>query len=168
MKETALALAHLVDTRFPQDSLQIIGFGRYATKLSLEQLAGTEPDFVQGTNLQHALSIAGRHLRHHPASEPVVLVVTDGEPTAHLTPGGRAFFDYPPSPMTISATVAEVDALTRYGAAINVFMLGEDAGLARFVDAIARRNGGRVFTPGLDRLGQYVVSDYLTSRRGRR
>ncbi len=168
MKETALALAHLVATRFPQDSLQIIGFGRYAAKLSVEQLAGVEPDYVQGTNLQHALSIAGRHVRRHPDAEPVVLVVTDGEPTAHLTPEGSAFFDYPPSPMTISATVTEVDALTRYGAAINVFMLSEDAGLQRFVDAIARRNGGRVFTPGLERLGQYVVSDYLKSRRGRR
>jgi uncharacterized protein with von Willebrand factor type A (vWA) domain len=168
MKETALALAHLVATKFPQDSLQIIGFGRYASKLSVEQLAGVEPDYVQGTNLQHALSIAGRHVRRHPDAEPVVLVVTDGEPTAHLTPDGSAFFDYPPSPMTISATVTEVDALTRYGAAINVFMLSEDAGLQRFVDAIARRNGGRVFTPGLDRLGQYVVSDYLKSRRGRR
>ena len=168
MKETALALAHLVATRFPQDSLQIIGFGRYAAKLSLEQLAGVEPDYVQGTNLQHALSIAGRHLRRHPDAEPDVLVVTDGEPTAHLTPNGTAFFDYPPAPMTISATVTEVDALTRYGAAINVFMLSEDPGLQRFVDAIARRNGGRVFTPGLDRLGQYVVSDYLKSRKGRR
>jgi uncharacterized protein with von Willebrand factor type A (vWA) domain len=70
--------------------------------------------------------------------------------------------------MTIGATVTEVDALTRYGAAINVFMLSEDPGLQRFVDAIARRNGGRVFTPGVERLGQYVVSDYLKSRRGRR
>jgi uncharacterized protein with von Willebrand factor type A (vWA) domain len=168
MKETALALAHLVATRFPQDSLQIIGFGRYASKLSVEQLAGIEPDFVQGTNLHHALAIAGRHVRRHPDAEPVVLVVTDGEPTAHLMPDGNAFFDYPPSQLTINATVGEVDALTRYGAAINVFMLSEDPGLQRFVDAIARRNGGRVFTPGLDRLGQYVVSDYLKSRKGRR
>jgi uncharacterized protein with von Willebrand factor type A (vWA) domain len=168
MKQTALALAQLVATRFPQDALQIIGFGRVAAKLSVEQLAGIEPDFVQGTNLQDALSIAGRHLRRHSDGEPVVLVVTDGEPTAHITPNGTPFFDYPPSPMTISATVNEVDALTRYGAAINVFMLDEDPGLRRFVDAIARRNGGRVFTPSLDRLGHYVVSDYLRSRRGRR
>lgn len=168
MKETALALAHLVATRFPQDALQIVGFGRHAAKLTVEQLAGIEPDYIQGTNLQHALSIAGRHLRRHPDAEPVVLVVTDGEPTAHLLPGGEAHFSYPPSPVTISATVAEVDALTRYGAAINMFMLGENAGLRRFVDAIARRNGGRVFTPGLDSLGEYVVSDYLRARRGRR
>jgi len=167
MKQTALALAHLVATRFPQDALQIIGFGRHASPLSVEQLAGIEPDYVQGTNLQHALKIAGRHLRRHPDAEPVVLVVTDGEPTAHLTPGGEAVFRWPPTRETVNATVAEVDQLTRYGAAINVFMLGEDAGLRRFMDAVARRNGGRVFTPSLDRLGSYVVADYLRSRTGR-
>ena len=122
---------------------------------------------MQGTNLQHALHLAGRHLRRHPDGEPVVLVVTDGEPTAHLD-GGYAFFHWPPVRETVQATVAEGDALTKYGAAINVFMLGEDAGLRRFVDAVARRNGGRVFTPSLERLGQYVVDDYLKSRRGRR
>jgi uncharacterized protein with von Willebrand factor type A (vWA) domain len=168
MKQTALALAHLVATRFPQDSLQIIGFGREAGPLTVEQLAGVEPDFVQGTNLQHALRIAGRHLRRHSDAEPVVLVVTDGEPTAHLTESGHAAFAWPPTPVTVRATVAEVDVLTRYGAAINVFMLGEDPGLHRFMDALARRNGGRVFTPSLERLGQYVVSDYLKARRGRR
>ncbi|HYJ75122.1 MAG TPA: hypothetical protein VEV65_05940 [Kineosporiaceae bacterium] len=167
MKQTALALAQLVATRFPQDALQIIGFNRLASALSVEQLAGIEPDLIQGTNLQHALHLAGRHLRRHPDGEPVVLVVTDGEPTAHLD-GGYPFFHWPPARETIEATVAEVDALTRYGAAINVFMLGEDAGLRRFVDAVARRNGGRVFTPSIERLGQYVVDDYLRARRGRR
>ncbi|MFI7588636.1 hypothetical protein ACIB24_16315 [Spongisporangium articulatum] len=168
MKQTGLALAHLVATQFPQDALQIIGFGRYAQRLSMEELAGVEPDYVQGTNLHHALALAGRHLRRHPGGEPVVMVVTDGEPTAHLEPDGEAWFDYPPAPETIRATVREVDALTRYGAAINVFMLGEDPGLRRFVDAIARRNGGRVFTAEPDTLGEYVVSDYLRARRGRR
>jgi uncharacterized protein with von Willebrand factor type A (vWA) domain len=168
MKQTALALAHLVATRFPQDALQIIGFGRHAAMLSVEQLAGVEPDYVQGTNLHHALRLAGRHLRRHPEAEPVVLVVTDGEPTAHLEPGGHPVFAWPPTRATIEATVGEVDQLTRYGAAINVFMLGDDPGLRRFVDAVARRNGGRVFTPAADRLGAYVVSDYLRARRGRR
>jgi uncharacterized protein with von Willebrand factor type A (vWA) domain len=168
MKQTGLALAHLVATRFPHDALQIIGFGRYASRLSLEELAAIEPDYVQGTNLQHALALAGRHLRRHPDGEPVVMVVTDGEPTAHLEPDGEAWFDYPPARETIRATVAEIDGLTRYGAAINVFMLGEDPGLRRFVDAIARRNGGRVFTAEADTLGEYVVSDYLRARQGRR
>ncbi|WP_203935947.1 hypothetical protein [Planosporangium mesophilum] len=168
MKQTALALSHLVATRFPQDALQIVGFGRYAMTLSQTELAAIEPDMVQGTNLQHALRLAGRHLRSHPESEPVVLVVTDGEPTAHLSDDGEAVFCWPPLHETIRATVSEVDNLTRYGATLNLFMLGAEPGLRRFVDAVARRSGGRVFTPDAEDLGRYVVDDYLRARRGRR
>jgi uncharacterized protein with von Willebrand factor type A (vWA) domain len=168
MKQTALALSHLVATQFPEDSLQIIGFGRYALSLSQGELAAIEPDVVQGTNLQHALKLAGRHLRRHPGAEPVVLVVTDGEPTAHLEDDGQAYFTWPALPETVRLTVHEVDLLTRYGATLNVFMLGEDAGLRRFVDAVARRSGGRVFSPDVADLGRYVVDDYVRSRRGRR
>ena len=168
MKQTALALHHLIETRFRQDALQVIGFNRLARRLSPVQLAEAEPEWIQGTNLQHALLLAARHLRRHPDAEPVVLVVTDGEPTAHLMADGDAFFSWPSTPATIRATVAQVDELTRYGATINTFMLGEDQGLARFVDAIAQRSGGRVFTPDIGRLGEYVVADYLRARRGRR
>ncbi|HET7477633.1 MAG TPA: hypothetical protein VFJ97_16625 [Dermatophilaceae bacterium] len=167
MKQTALALSHLVETRFRQDALQIVGFGLSARRLTPTQLAEIEPDYVQGTNLQHALMLAARHLRRHPDAEPVVLVVTDGEPTARLLADGQPDFHWPALPETVRATVAQVDELARYGASINVFMLGEDPGLARFVDAIARRCGGRVFTPDIGRLGEYVVADYLTARRGR-
>ncbi|WP_446212835.1 vWA domain-containing protein [Micromonospora sp. IBSANI012] len=169
MKQTALALSHLVATRFPQDALEIVGFGREALTLTQQELAAVEPDMQQGTNLQHALRLAGRHLRRHPGAEPVVLVVTDGEPTAHLDPDdGEALFHWPPLPETIEATIREVDKLTRYGATLNLFMLGDDPGLRRFVDAVARRSKGRMFTPDLDDLGEYVVSDYLRARRGRR
>lgn len=168
MKQTALALSHLIATRFHQDSLQIIGFDRAARRLSPVELADVEPEWVQGTNLQHALMIAGRHLRRHPDSEPVVLVVTDGEPTAHLMAGGEPYFRWPTTLETLRSTIAEVDSIARYGATLNLFMLGEDEGLARFVDAVARRVGGRVFTPDVSRLGEYVVADYLRARRGRR
>ena len=168
MKQTALALNHLIETRFRQDALQVIGFNRLARRLSPVQLAEAEPEFVQGTNLQHALILAARHLRRHPDAEPVVLVVTDGEPTAHLTGDGDAFFRWPSTHETVRATIAQVDELSRYGATINTFMLGDDEGLRRFVDAIARRAGGRVFTPDIGRLGEYVVADYLSARRGRR
>src|SRR5215204_1591239 len=168
MKQTALALNHLIETRFRQDALQVIGFNRLARRLTPVQLAEAEPEWVQGTNLQHALLLAARHLRRHPDAEPVVLVVTDGEPTAHLTGEGHATFSWPTTPQTVRATIAQVDELSRYGATINTFMLGEDPGLARFVDAMARRAGGRVFTPDIGRLGEYVVADYLRARRGRR
>ncbi|GIF14107.1 vWA domain-containing protein [Actinoplanes teichomyceticus] len=168
MKQTALALSHLVATKYPQDALQIIGFGKYAMSLSQGELAGIEPTLEKGTNLQHALKLAGRHLRRHPGSEPVVLVVTDGEPTAHLEEGGEALFWWPPLPETVEATVHEVDLLTRYGATLNVFMLGDDPGLQRFVAGVARRNGGRVFSPNAAELGRYVIDDYVRARRGRR
>ncbi|GMA84910.1 hypothetical protein GCM10025868_01600 [Angustibacter aerolatus] len=97
-----------------------------------------------------------------------MLVVTDGEPTAHLADDGEAVFAWPPQPETVRATVREVDALTRFGATLNLFMLGEDPGLQRFVDAVARRSGGRVLTPSAQDLGRYVVQDYLRARQGRR
>jgi uncharacterized protein with von Willebrand factor type A (vWA) domain len=167
-KSTAMALHSLVTTRFPQDALQIIGFSNYARVLQPTELAGLDAEMVQGTNLQHALLIAGRFLDRHPEHEPVVLVVTDGEPTAHLLPSGDYAFDWPPSPQTLAVTLAEADKMTRRGATLNVFMLAEDRGLVDFVEKLAKRNGGRVFAPSSDKLGDYVVSDYLRARRGRR
>ncbi|GAA2158857.1 uncharacterized protein with von Willebrand factor type A (vWA) domain [Humibacillus xanthopallidus] len=168
MKQTALALSHLVQTRYRHDALQIIGFNLAARRLTPVELAEAEPEWVQGTNLQHALMLASRHLRRHPDAEPVVLVVTDGEPTAHIETDGRPTFHWPATQATLRATVAQVDELRRSGAQLNVFMLGDDPGLARFVDAVARRAGGRVFTPDIGRLGEYVVADYLRARRGGR
>ena len=167
-KTTALALHSLVTTRYPQDAIQIIGFSNYARVLSPAGLAELSWDMVQGTNLQHGLMLAQRHLAHHPDSEPVIMVVTDGEPTAHLTRDGHATFAWPPMAETLACTLAEVDRCTRRGATINVFMLDTEPALVRFVQELARRNGGRVFCPDPERLGEYVVSDYLRARRGRR
>jgi uncharacterized protein with von Willebrand factor type A (vWA) domain len=168
-KATALALHSLVSTRYPQDALQIIGFSSVARTLKPGELADLGPNMdQQGTNLQHALLLAGRHLDHHPDAEPVILVVTDGEPTAHLQPGGYPYFEWPPSQETLELTMAEVLRLTRRGATINVFMLDTEPRLVRFVRALARLNGGRVFSPSSERLGDYVVDDYLKARRGRR
>jgi len=167
-KQTALALHSLVSTKYPQDSIQIIGFSSYAQVLSPEKLAGLDAQREQGTNLQHALVLAGRHLSKHPDSEPVVLVVTDGEPTAHLTRSGLSEFSWPPLAETLELTMAEVERVTRRGATINVFMLDDEPRLVEFVEGLAARNGGRVFSPDPARLGEYVVSDYLRARRGRR
>lgn len=165
-KQTALALHQLVTSRYPADAIQVVGFSNYARELTPTGFAGLEADMVQGTNLQHALMLAGRHLDRHAEADPVVLVVTDGEPTAHLTPGGGWWFDWPPAPETIEVTLAEVDKMTRRRASLNVFMLAEDARLEAFVQEVARRNGGRVFAPSPDRLGEYVVSDFLRRREG--
>ncbi|MBH5146152.1 vWA domain-containing protein [Rhodococcus erythropolis] len=165
MKRTALALNHLVTTRFRSDELQLIAFGRHAHVLSPSELAGLDGAWDQGTNLHHALLLAARHLRRHSNAQPVVLIVTDGEPTAHLEADGEARFDYPPSARTLGLTVRALDAVARLGAKVTFFRLGEDPGLARVVDRMAHRVGGRVIAPDLDGLGAAVVSDYMRGRR---
>ncbi|HEY0814736.1 MAG TPA: VWA domain-containing protein [Pseudonocardia sp.] len=165
MKRTALALHQLISTRFRGDDLKLITFGRHARDVELGELIGLEGVWEQGTNLHHALTLAGQHLRRNPDAQPVVLVVTDGEPTAHLEPDGQAVFDYPTSPQTLHATVAELDRLSGLHAAFTFFVLGDDPRLATFMDGIARRCGGRVVAPTLDGLGAEVVSDYLRTRR---
>ncbi|MBW0009554.1 MAG: hypothetical protein JO063_05455, partial [Pseudonocardiales bacterium] len=165
MKRTALALHHLVRTRFRSDALEMITFGRHARRVDITQLTGLAGVWEQGTNLHHALLLAGRHLRRHPDAARVLLVVTDGEPTAHLEPGGEAVFSYPPHPQTLALTVREMDALARDGTAVSIVMLGRDPRLAGFVHALARRCGGRVLDPGTDGLGAAVVGDYLRHRR---
>ena len=174
MKRTALALNHLVSTRFRSDALQIISFGRYARTVSAAELTGLEGVYEQGTNLHHALALATRHLRRHPNAQPVVLIVTDGEPTAHLESysaadggGSAVFFDYPPHPRTIAHTVKGLDEVARIGAQVTIFRLGDDPGLARFIDQVARRVQGRVVVPDLDGLGAAVVGDYLKARKRR-
>jgi uncharacterized protein with von Willebrand factor type A (vWA) domain len=167
-KSTAMALHSLVTTRFPQDAIQIIGFSSTAQVLRPETLAELSVDTLQGTNLQHGLMLARRFLAHHRDAEPVVLVVTDGEPTAHLEDDGTPFFCWPPMPETIARTVAEVERVARTGATVNVFALDPDPGLVHFVHDLTQRAGGRVFQPDPERLGEYVVADYLRTRRGRR
>jgi uncharacterized protein with von Willebrand factor type A (vWA) domain len=164
-KQTALALHALVRSRFPQDSIQVIGFSNYARELRETDLAGLGWDMVQGTNLHHALVLAGRYLDRRPEHDPVVLIVTDGEPTAHLRRDGRSWFDWPPAPETIQLTLAEVDKMTRRHASLNVFMLAEDERLTDFVNEVARRNGGRVLQAAPERLGEFVVRDFLRTRR---
>lgn len=167
-KQTALALHTLVDSMYPQDAMQVVAFSDLACELHPHQLAGLDFAPVQGTNLQHALLLAGRFLDRHPGHDPVVLIVTDGEPTARLRRDGTSWFSWPADSETLAQTVAQVDAMTRRGAVLNVFVLGDDPRLRRFVDDVAQRNGGRVFAPQQGRLGEYVVRDFVQRRRALR
>jgi uncharacterized protein with von Willebrand factor type A (vWA) domain len=164
MKRTALALHQLVRSRFRGDDLQLIAFGRHAQVMEIEELTGLDARWDKGTNLHHGLLLANRFFRKHPNAQPVLLVVTDGEPTAHLEADGEVWFSYPPHPLTISHAVRELDAAARLGAQVTFFRLGEDPGLARFIDSMARRVDGRMVSPELDDLGAAVVGSYLGSR----
>ncbi|MFF1573624.1 VWA domain-containing protein [Leifsonia sp. NPDC058292] len=164
MKRTALALHTLIKSRFRGDDLQLIGFGRAAEVMQIEQLTALDAVWDKGTNLHHALLLANRHFRKHPNAQPVLLIVTDGEPTSHLEADGVISFSYPPHPRTIARTLAELDNSGRLGAQTTFFRLGEDPGLARFIDSMARRVSGRVVAPEPDDLGAAVVGSYLGTR----
>ncbi len=161
MKRTALALHHLVTTRFRGDQLQLISFGRLARTLGIDELTALPPVHEQGTNLHHGLLLAERFFRKHPSMDAMLLVVTDGEPTAHLEGQGNVWFRWPPDPETITRTVTQLDRLTRGGARTTFFRLGDDPGLRRFLDQLAARVGGRVVAPQVDDLGAAVVGEYL-------
>ena len=167
MKRTALALHTLIRSRFRGDHLQLIGFGRHAEVMEIEQLTALDAMWDKGTNLHHALLLANRHFRKHPNAQPVLLIVTDGEPTSHLEPDGEVYFSYPPHPLTVAYAVKELDASRRLGAQTTFFRLGEDPGLARFIEQMAQRVDGRVTAPELDDLGAAVVGSYLGSRTAR-
>ncbi len=164
MKRTALALHSLISTRFRGDALQMIAFGRQAQVMGIEELTALDAKWEKGTNLHHGLLLANRHFRKHPNAQPVLLIVTDGEPTSHLEANGEVVFAYPPHPMTIARAVRELDNSSRLGAQVTFFRLGEDPGLARFIDSMARRVSGRMVSPELDDLGAAVVGSYLGDR----
>ena len=133
--------------------------------MDIEELTGLDAMWDKGTNLHHALLLANRFFPQAPRSaQPVLLIVTDGEPTSHLESDGEVYFEYPPHPLTVAYSVRELDNSGRLGAQVTFFRLGTDAGLARFVESMARRVDGRVVAPELDDLGAAVVGSYLGSR----
>ena len=164
MKRTALALHTLIRQRFRGDHLELVTFGRAARRTTIEELTALDAQWDKGTNLHHGLLLANRHFRKHPNAQPVLLIVTDGEPTSHLERNGEVYFEYPPHPLTIAHAVRELDTAGRLGAQTTFFRLGDDPGLARFIESMARRVDGRVVAPELDDLGAAVVGSYLGSR----
>jgi uncharacterized protein with von Willebrand factor type A (vWA) domain len=164
-KKVALALNNLIRTQFPKDSLYILGFSAYARELTAEQLPYVRWDeSVLGTNMHHAFMLAQQLLSKHKGGTRQVIMISDGEPTAHLE-HGRSYFAYPPSPITIRETLREVRRCTQKGIVINTFMLDRNYYLKEFVHQIAKMNKGRVFYTTPDRLGQYILVDYVVQKR---
>ena len=164
-KKVALALHNLITSQFPKDSFYIIGFAAYAKELKAHDLPFLQWDeYVLGTNMQHALLLAERMLAKHSVGSKQIIMISDGEPTAHLE-NGRARFAYPPTAETYRATFRAVKHCTRKSIAINTFMLDADYHLKAFMDAIARINGGRVFYTSPEKLGEYILVDYVQNKR---
>ena len=164
-KKVALALHNLITSQYPRDSFYIIGFAAYARELKAHDLPFLQWDeYLLGTNMQHALLLAERLLAKHDASTKQVIMISDGEPTAHLE-NGQAQFAYPPTPATIRETYKAVKRCTQKGIAINTFMLDANQYLKEFMDDIARINGGRVFYTSPEKLGEYILVDYVQHKR---
>ena len=165
-KKVALALQSLIDGQFPEDRFYVVGFSDFARRLQPRDLVATGWEPVYGTNMQHAFLIARRLLGAHPDAQPQVIMVTDGEPTAHLE-GGESRFAWPPEPKTLRLAMLEARRLARSGVTLNVFLLDHDPGAAQFVEAMVSSCGGRIFYPDLANLGSVVVQDFLSGRRRR-
>ncbi len=164
-KRMALALHALIEGRYPNDTLYLVGFSDYARRMQPEDLTGAGWERVYGTNMQHAFNLAGRLLSQHPRATKQVIMVTDGEPTAHLV-GDQAYFNWPPVPETINKTLQEAMRLSKAGVTINVFMLEDTPGLQQFMERLARLTNGRIFqTAGVgEGLGEFVVRDFVARR----
>ncbi len=166
-KKVAMALHALITSQFPRDYLGLVGFGEVARELRAAQLPEVSWDYTYGTNMQHALVLARRMLAHQQGTKQVIMI-TDGEPTAHILPGGEPFFSYPPAPETIRATLSEVVRATREGITINTFMLDATGYLRNFVEKMTQLNRGRAFFTTPETLGDYVLVDFLDQKRARR
>ncbi|MEE8337789.1 MAG: VWA domain-containing protein [Dehalococcoidia bacterium] len=164
-KKVALALHNLITAQYPRDSLYIIGFSAYARELKAHELPYVRWDeSVLGTNMHHALMMAERMLAKHSGGTRQIIMISDGEPTAHLE-NGRSQFAYPPSPITIRETLKAVKRCTQKDITINTFMLDRNYYLKEFVDQLAKINGGRVVYTTPDKLGEYILVDYVQHKR---
>ena len=159
-KRMALALHTLISTTYPEDHLEIIGFSDYARSMTPADLAEVDWEPVYGTNMEHAFNLAGRALARQRDASKQVLLVTDGEPTAHLE-GDRVYFNWPPVRETLEKTYREAMRLSRSGVTMNIFMLEQSPGLAGFVERLAQIVQGRVFSGTGDEIGDMIVSDYV-------
>ena len=167
-KKMALALHALIEGKYPDDRLYLVGFSDYARQMKPAELATAGWEEVHGTNMQHAFLLARRLLAEDRCPIKQVIMVTDGEPTAHLLEDGQALFNWPPVPVTIEKTLREAARLARSGIQINVFMLEESPGLTSFMDRLAGLTGGQAWPVASGDLGDRILRDYLGRRSRRR
>ena len=166
-KKVAMALYWLIHSQFPRDYFYLVGFSDYAMEFKEEELPEITWNYWNsGTNMQHGLMVARKLLSQQKVANKNVIMVTDGEPTTHLE-DGHAYFSYPPSQRTMEETLKEVKRCTQDGITINTFMLEANYYLMDFIDQLTKVNNGRAFYSTPNQLGEYVMVDYLRSRKRR-
>jgi uncharacterized protein with von Willebrand factor type A (vWA) domain len=163
-KKVAMALHSLMSTQFPRDYLGIVGFSRVARELTPKQLPEVSWDFDYGTNMQHGFMLARKMLSRQSGTKQIIMI-TDGEPTAHISKSGDVFFNYPPVRETVEATLSEVMRATREGIRINTFMLDASHALQAFIEQLTAINHGRAFFTSPENLGEYLLVDFIEHKR---
>ncbi len=163
-KKVAMALHSLITSQFPRDYMGLVGFSETAYALTPAQLPEVSWDFAYGTNMHHGFTLARQMLARQTGTKQIIMI-TDGEPTAHITPRGDVFFNYPPVQETVEATLREVVRCTRDGIRINTFMLDADYGLRSFIEKLSSINRGRAFFTNHDNLGDYVLVDFIEHKK---
>ena len=163
-KKMAMALHSLITSRFPHDFIGLVGFSETAREITAAQLPEVSWDYVYGTNMHHGFTLARKMLAREHGTKQIIMV-TDGEPTAHITSRGDVYFDYPPAPETLEVTLREALRCTRDGIRINTFVLDATASLDRFISQLTQMNGGRAFHTTNDELGGYVLEDFIQRRQ---
>ena len=163
-KKVAMALHSLISSQFPRDYLGLVGFSEVARIIEPHELPEVSWDFVYGTNMQHGFQLSRQLLARQSGTKQIIMI-TDGEPTAHITRSGDVQFHYPPVQETIDATLAEVMRATREGIRINTFMLDATGYLQSFIEKLTRLNQGRAFFTTPETLGDYVLVDFVSHRR---
>ena len=163
-KKVAMALHSLISSRFPRDFLGIVGFSSVARVLTPEQLPEVSWDYEYGTNMQHGFQLSRRMLARQSGTKQIIMI-TDGEPTAHNLPNGEVYFNYPPVRETVEATMREVARCTKENIRINTFMLDPNGHLKEFVERLTKFNQGRAFFTTPETLGDYVLVDFIEQKR---
>ena len=163
-KKVAMALHSLISSQFPRDYLGLVGFSEVARELKAEELPEVSWDFVYGTNMQHGFLLARRMLAKQTGTKQIIMI-TDGEPTAHIQDNGEPFFSYPPVRETVDATLTEVARCTREDIRINTFMLDATGYLKQFIEKLSQMNRGRAFFTTPETLGDYVLVDFIENKR---
>lgn len=163
-KKVAMALHSLISSQYPRDYLGIVGFSETARILTPEQLPEVSWDYVYGTNMHHGFMLARQLLSRETGTKQIIMI-TDGEPTAHITADGDPFFNYPPVRETVEATLREVLRCTKEQIRINTFGLGADGSLRAFIEQMTQINRGRAFFTTPENLGDYVLVDFMEGKR---
>jgi uncharacterized protein with von Willebrand factor type A (vWA) domain len=163
-KKVAMALHSLITSQYPRDFIGLVGFSETARILTADQIPSVSWDFVYGTNMQHGFMLARQLLAKQHGTKQIIMI-TDGEPTAHITPYGDVYFNYPPVRETVEATLGEVMKCTRDGIVINTFVLDATTALRSFIERLTEINHGRAFFTSNEDLGDFILVDFLEHKR---